>query len=335
MAEDKETKNSGKPVRRPEQRPTKNAERQPAPSPDPVAAAAQQKHDRAGRRAGRKDKYKHALGQCGKACKWAASRNSMMVAFNALLVVVGFLEIRLLNRQNTQMVTQSEQMVEQSGLMAGQLRAMSDQNAEMVKQTKASQGQWEATNKQYRAMIEANNVAKIAADAAKAAADAAKASNEIARENAQRQLRAYVNIDTMGIFHGNKNISTVILKLKNFGQTPAADMRVITKFKYTTPPHAEPSGTILVENATTSHFNLAAGAIMQHTAEMTIGPNDMALLLRDDKRLWMVGEIRYRDCFGNDRVSRFREFAFVGDDPEDGTRGLHLFMTGHEGNEEE
>jgi hypothetical protein len=129
----------------------------------------------------------------------------------------------------------------------------------------------------------------------------------VMRRTAKRQLRAYIGIagiDIKKVTLNEKPVMTVLIK--NFGQTPAyrvrhwVDCAVVTK------------GTI--------KFDLEAKSF---SGEATLNPSDtysvvcvmlepltfeqVENILNDVDRLFLVGDIRYRDAFGHRRKTSFRQ----------------------------
>jgi hypothetical protein len=149
--------------------------------------------------------------------------------------------------------------------------------------------------------------AKIAAEAAKESADATKASVELARQTAERQLRAYVAVD-QGILKGVGGAETEArLYIKNTGQTPAynteqwvsivADDYPTTRTFEFFPGTAEIGASATIGAGGLSTVFISVGAL---TA------NQWDKIRTGKAAIWLWGEIRYRDAFEKRRFTRFK-----------------------------
>jgi hypothetical protein len=167
---------------------------------------------------------------------------------------------------------------------------------------------------QLRYMNSGVKDARIAADASKETALATRDSVNLARDNAERQLRAYVFVDSAQVVNviegGGSPESHVVIK--NFGQTPAYDVVNISGIamdEYPSPPTL---------NLTMTDEDFGA-----EKPAMAMGPSDTSFSVIPSKRppvppeirsavingTWVVyvyGEIRYKDVFGRKQWTKYR-----------------------------
>ena len=185
-------------------------------------------------------------------------------------------------------------------------------------------------------MGEQVEIAREGAAAAKASAEAALRSIELARENAERELRAYVCVDNAEIkFTYGVPEGTVIFK--NFGQTPAYDVRTwIHTWNWMHPltiPLPEPP----------PNFPMATNILAPGAFEiMPIPPKppipEEHLNSEVGTKTWTIyvyGKVTYRDAFSKDRHTKFRLMygGTEGVPGKDFTSGTLLLVPDSEGNE--
>jgi len=124
---------------------------------------------------------------------------------------------------------------------------------------------------------------------------------------ANQQLRAYLNYESGNALDAKTNTPTVQLVFKNFGQTPAYDIRVrvgITATKYPL-SGALPS----IEKATQTFGVLAPQAhyVMRRTLNNPPLPAPlMEKFMTGEVGLYVHGEILYDDAFKRTQFTRFR-----------------------------
>lgn len=152
--------------------------------------------------------------------------------------------------------------------------------------------------------------AKTAADAAKEAADATKESVVLARNTAEKQLRAYVlvtNITIVGVEPGATPKADIIFR--NSGQTPAYDVEVTAAMGLIDyPPTSEPIddepsaiGSVVVLGPQ-SEYRVPATLIGQ------LGSDQFIAILDGSQAIHIIGTIMYRDAFGIARHTNFSSF---------------------------
>jgi hypothetical protein len=144
--------------------------------------------------------------------------------------------------------------------------------------------------------------AKHAADAARQSADAANDSVRLAKETAQKELRAYINYDSARMENWNSSRPIVRAVFKNFGDTPA---------------YAVTYEIALLVGDGTLEKNFPKDAIYSKKSLGVVGPNTpitMSMGL-DDARIAQIkklvegkggivfvsGRIDYDDCFRRER----------------------------------
>jgi hypothetical protein len=171
--------------------------------------------------------------------------------------------------------------------------------------------------RQLKLIRESLDDAKIAADAAKESADVAKIQAETARatlatmqDTAQRQLRAYIRLNT----NNTPSITGEFLVhslIENSGQTPAYDVQSWTFVEVFANPlpeghqfHAAPEvipGTRFVVNPDSVHSTWSP-----RNGNVPLTDEDIAAITDEYLTLYYWGEVRYRDAFNASHWSRFR-----------------------------
>jgi hypothetical protein len=152
-----------------------------------------------------------------------------------------------------------------------------------------------------------------AALAAKNSADAANAAVALAKDTAEKQLRAYVGIDkprVLGMTVGNKPI--VLVTVKNCGQTPAYNVRGWHKYIF----GPVPLDLEFPEGRSGGVTTLHAGQTVEFRSEMPVLTEELltAFGTSGDQgiALWVYGKISYDDAFGAPHISNFRHLTGVG-----------------------
>jgi hypothetical protein len=168
-----------------------------------------------------------------------------------------------------------------------------------------------------------------AARGAKAAADSAKAIHQetaiierqtaaieawnrnvtLMAETAQRQLRAYVCLESAALIFPEPAIPEAQIKFKNCGQTPAYDVRGWIGTWFAEYPLKEklpnPPGDI--QKATET---LAPGRVSTFIAasKSPLPPQCLSALGTPKFTMYVYGKILYRDVFGNEQCTNYRLF---------------------------
>jgi hypothetical protein len=129
-------------------------------------------------------------------------------------------------------------------------------------------------------------------------------SNRIAQETAKRQLRAYVLVVECYFESVGDTNFRLVLKIKNFGQTPAYKLSVkvkartfsiINKMSFTEPDES------------TSHFTLGPGGTFPQVHVVSeLHPILVSAMRAGGEDVYVWGRISYQDCFGAIQQSHFR-----------------------------
>jgi hypothetical protein len=150
-----------------------------------------------------------------------------------------------------------------------------------------------------------------------------------AEETAERQLRAYVHISRAAIKFEPPEIPEWHLEIKNFGQTPAYNVRQWTHIWITERPLKE------VLPTPGSDFQMSSSVLPPGNHEIMIWKKDppipaasLSLIGTAVGTVYIYGEIKYTDAFKKQRFTRYR--LFYGDGIKAGTC---MLMPDSEGNE--
>jgi hypothetical protein len=148
---------------------------------------------------------------------------------------------------------------------------------------------------------------KRSAYAAKAAAEAADATVNQMRDTAEKQLRAYVCLDSAVIKFPQPDIPEAQVHFKNCGQTPAYDVRgwIHTWFGEYPLKETLPNAPDDLRKGTET---IAPGRILIYVApkKPPLPPPYVAVLGTDTFTLYVYGEILYKDIFGKERRTQYR-----------------------------
>jgi hypothetical protein len=165
-------------------------------------------------------------------------------------------------------------------------------------------GQNEIASNQNTLVADANRIAGEAAMAAKDASASAEKSVKLAEITAQQQLRAYVFVHKP-ICHlqPGSNKAQVNFVLKNFGETPARNLRaallVFVREATTTPGVIDWNNDAReLEKHETLAGHLAQGQMFAIAFEAEVEPGLYDQVKANKKGLWVVGYIKYDDSFG-------------------------------------
>jgi hypothetical protein len=190
---------------------------------------------------------------------------------------------------------------------------------------------------QLRYMRKGMEDAAIAAGAAKESADTAKIQAGVARDTlqtmqdtAERQLRAYVGVSGASISKVETGAPEAIVTFKNFGQTPAYDVRSWIHMWI-----AENPLTVTVLPNAPADFQKSSGVVYPGSHFIHVMPKEppvpqasIHLLGTPAGTIYVYGCINYRDAFKQDRTTKFR-LMYGGTEP---VRG-NLLKHDREGNE--
>ena len=148
---------------------------------------------------------------------------------------------------------------------------------------------------------------KKSADAAKESAEAATAAVAQMRDTAERQLRAYVCVNSAVLKFPQPDIPEAQVHFKNCGQTPAYALRGWIHTWFTEYPLKEPLPTAPDDLRKGSETLPAGGTtIFVAPRKPPLPPSNLALLGTEKFTLYVYGEVRYRDIFGREQYTKFR-----------------------------
>jgi hypothetical protein len=156
---------------------------------------------------------------------------------------------------------------------------------------------------------------KKSADAAEDSANAARSAVELSDRTAERQLRAYINVETTNL-SWNKGAAVVAINLRNAGQTPASNM----VFRGIIATNNDiPLGAMLPSSFGDSPANFIMGdqdtskvtRILGQGREETFTIQSYSPFEKNNtkskfpRRLFVMGAVYYNDIFGKSRHTRF------------------------------
>jgi hypothetical protein len=183
---------------------------------------------------------------------------------------------------------------------------------------------------QLQIMREGMKDATIAAKAAKESADTSKIQAEVARDTlktmqdtAERQLRAYVGVSDASIHKVETGAPEAIVHIKNFGQTPAYDVRAWIHMWIAEHPLSEvlpdapedlPKGTAVIHPGTHVAFFMPK--------EPPVKAEFIPLLGTAAGTIYVYGIIKYRDVFKRERTTKYR-LIYGGREPVRGSLMKH------------
>jgi hypothetical protein len=168
-------------------------------------------------------------------------------------------------------------------------------------------GQIAAIEAQNRTMEESVAVSKETASAAKLSADVSQKALALSTDTAQRHLRAYVCVATGGVRFKAPNLPEAEIQVKNYGLTPAYDVKMwlhtwIEEFplKVALPT---PAGG----------FNMSAAILAPNekphvliSGDAPVPAENVHLIGTPKGTIYIYGEIRYKDVFGVERHTKYR-----------------------------
>ncbi len=148
---------------------------------------------------------------------------------------------------------------------------------------------------------------KRSADAATASARAATTTVDQMHNTAEKQLRAYVCVDSALLKFPQPDVPEAQVHFKNCGQTPAYDLRgwIHTWFAEYPLKEVLPTAPDDLRKGTET---VAPGRKSTFVApkKPSLSPQNLAVLGTDKFTLYVYGEIRYRDVFGAEQFTKYR-----------------------------
>jgi hypothetical protein len=127
-----------------------------------------------------------------------------------------------------------------------------------------------------------------------------------AKENAERQLRAYVGVESSSINYASGSHPVAGVTFKNYGNTPAYEFTINSGigmapcFEGLPPPPPEDPGEprgVLSPGAT---------AVLLKTGPVLLGSEHLAALKGGSSTIFVYGEVRYMDAFKKRRFLKYR-----------------------------
>jgi hypothetical protein len=135
--------------------------------------------------------------------------------------------------------------------------------------------------------------------------------------NGRRQLRAYLAVDTVGIFEGNMvsppqparvNTPGIAMFIKNYGQTPA--YKVVSMARIAVIPVIDETLSLVLPAQLEQRFatTLSAGSTFNKALwfDRPLTLNEIADIATGVRAIYAYGRIEYVDAFKKYRVSNFR-----------------------------
>jgi uncharacterized protein (UPF0333 family) len=149
---------------------------------------------------------------------------------------------------------------------------------------------------------------KLAALAAQRAAKATEDAVELSRETAQQQLRAYFFITKPRIVVFNQGKKCVHeMLIRNYGQTPAHDVVVITNTDFFDPnPIAFPELEQPKGEISRSSIAPSGEIIFTTVTEAPLTVDQLKSVASGKQAFFVWGEIRYTDVFSRPQITHFR-----------------------------
>jgi len=154
---------------------------------------------------------------------------------------------------------------------------------------------------------------------------AAQEAVDVTRDSAEKQLRAYVLLESIEVFNvAANNIPRVKITIRNTGATPASDFKHWATIGYQPYP-MPPTAPDFDESIKSSYAVVAAGQSVEgeQVFSRKMSDQDIASISAGTCGLYVIGLIKYIDCFGKDRETRY--CSFIG-----GPVGKRDFMAAYE-----
>lgn len=145
------------------------------------------------------------------------------------------------------------------------------------------------------------------AKAAKVSADTSERALALATETAQKQLRAYILVESACVKFPRPDVPEAQVHLKNVGQTPAYNVRGWIHTWFAAHP--------LIEVLPEAPFDLSKGTEPLAPSRQTvfispkkppIKPECLPLLGTSQMTIYVYGMIQYSDAFGNEQWTKYR-----------------------------
>ena len=125
-----------------------------------------------------------------------------------------------------------------------------------------------------------------------------------ASDTSRKQLRAYLFIEVCFFEKILNDSFTIVLNIKNFGQTPASKIRVFGQAR----PFPDPkTQNFILKEPIDYRITLGPNAGYSHAIEVTkVSPEGINAITMGVDEVYVWGIIYYTDCFGVDQKTPFR-----------------------------
>lgn len=127
-----------------------------------------------------------------------------------------------------------------------------------------------------------------------------------ARENAERQMRAYVGVESSSIALSQGSPAVASVVFKNYGKTPAYEFTIQSgiemapSFEELPPPAPEPPG------GPRGVLSPGATVVLSRSGTTLIGAEHVAALQTEKRAIFVYGEVSYVDAFKKRRFLAYR-----------------------------
>jgi hypothetical protein len=176
----------------------------------------------------------------------------------------------------------------------------------------------------------ADETARTSADAAQAAAQATRDTVLSMDTTAERQLRAYITVDSHGIRpFRTGNVSIARIGVRNVGQIPANDVRWFMDAKVSTDGRLQDFP--ITDEFYGRNLTIQPHAEMVRSQSINIVENEYMDIRNRKAFLYIWGKISYIDGFHKPRFTlfchRYDGYGIKRPDPNDVTSDGHQFIT--------
>lgn len=131
-----------------------------------------------------------------------------------------------------------------------------------------------------------------------------------AEKSSERQLRAYVLVDTLKIMDlAVGKMPSAIITIKNFGQTPAKKIIHTTRLGFSTYPEWVAPQEDVPEYLSESMLGPQATGTAQTPTGLIISQNEINALNNKTHAIYVLGKIQYKDIFGISRSTKYKYYC--------------------------
>lgn len=141
---------------------------------------------------------------------------------------------------------------------------------------------------------------------AKRGADAAFDAVQVTSETANRQLRAYVCLQTAELVEPEVRTGfSATLTFTNFGQTPAHDVRIRCREVTIRPDAIRPQMLDFNDIKETEPVVIGPGAAFSKGIHNILDEDELTAIQKEEFVIWVYGDVRYTDVFKRTRSTTF------------------------------